>query len=127
MRLAIDTNRYRDYVNGEPDAQMPIDQADQVFIPLVVIAELRTGFRLGTRQIENEATLVKILREPQIEILYPDEATTHFYAQVMVDLRKRGTPIPSNDLWIAALVIQNGLTLFTRDRHFANVPMMPRI
>lgn len=127
MRLAIDTNRYRDYVNGEPEALKPIEQADQVFVPLIVIAELRAGFRLGSRQNENEATLAKILREPQIEILFPDEATTHFYAQILVDLRNRGTPIPSNDLWIAAMVIQHGLTLFTRDRHFSHVPMVPRI
>jgi len=127
LRLAIDTNRYRDYVTGVNDARGLVRQADEIFVPFVVMAELRSGFREGTRQGQNEDVLSRFLRSSRVEVLFADEATTHFYAELHGELRRAGTPIPTNDLWIAALVVQHGLTLFTRDRHFERVARVPRV
>jgi predicted nucleic acid-binding protein len=61
-----------------------------------------------------------------VDVLYPDEQTTHHYANVFAQLRRQGTPVPTNDLWIAALVVQHDLVLFTQDAHFAKVPQIAR-
>jgi tRNA(fMet)-specific endonuclease VapC len=92
----------------------------------VVLAELRAGFALGKRGAENERVLRSFLSKPGVAVLFPDEQTTHHYAAVFRQLRRQGTPIPVNDLWIAAIVLQNDLTLCARDRHFDHLPQIPR-
>jgi tRNA(fMet)-specific endonuclease VapC len=126
VRLALDTNKYRDLAAGEDlDLADTIHTALEVHLPFVVVAELKAGFGLGKRAAENEALLQRFLAQPGIEILFPDPATLDTYAMLMRQLRKQGTPIPTNDIWIAALVLRHGLTLATRDRHFENLPQIP--
>jgi predicted nucleic acid-binding protein len=127
MRLALDTNRYTDFVRGEASAVEAIQAATSVFIPFVVLAELRAGFRSGTRAKENEAMLTRVLHRPTVSVLYADADTTHHYAQIYLQLRVQGTPVPTNDLWIASLVIQHELVLFSRNAHFKHVPQLARI
>ncbi len=127
MRIALDANRYSDYVSGLDTAREPIRHAEEIVLPFVVIAELRGGFGLGSRENENENLLRRFLRSPRVSVLFADDKTTHVYADLFVELRRAGTPIPTNDLWIAALVLQHDLTLFTRDRHFGHVPRVRRI
>jgi len=127
MRLALDVNRYTDYCRDVPVAVETLQRADRIFLAFIVLGELRAGFRLGTRQRENERALGEFLQSPRVEVLYADEATTHFYADLFAELRRAGTPVPTNNLWIAALVVQHDLTLFTRDRHFERVPRVPRL
>lgn len=91
------------------------------------LAELRAGFRGGGRSGENERTLHKFLRSPRVSVLFADDATAHLYADLFADLRRAGTPVPTNDLWIAALVVQHGFTLLTRDAHFDRMPRVPRL
>jgi tRNA(fMet)-specific endonuclease VapC len=79
---------------------------------------LRAGFTAGTRETTNEAVLRRFLLKPNVGILYPDDQTTHHYANIYRQLRKQGTPMPTNDMWIAALVLQHSLVLCTRDTHF---------
>ena len=127
MRIALDTNRYVDLVRDVPEAVARIREADRIFMPFVVLAELRAGFLGGTRARENEGRLVEFLNSPRTAVLEPDEATTHHYARLFVQLRKQGTPIPTNDIWIAALVSQHDLYLFARDRHFDSLPQLARL
>jgi predicted nucleic acid-binding protein len=61
-----------------------------------------------------------------VEVQYPDEQTTHHYASIFAQLRRQGTPIPTNDIWIAALVLQHDLVLLTDDTHFSNIPQIAR-
>jgi tRNA(fMet)-specific endonuclease VapC len=126
VRIILDTNRYVDFCRGEPDVQAIIRQADSIFLPFVVLAELRAGFRCGTVGRRNEATLVRLLASPRVSALYPDEQTTHVYAGLFAQLRTQGTPIPTNDLWIAALVVQHDLMLCSRDAHFDHLPQLAR-
>lgn len=127
MRLAVDVNRYSDFCRGVPEAVETVQAADEVVFPFITLAEIRAGFLAGTRARMNESALQEFLRSHRVAILFADQATTHFYAEIYADLRRAGTPIPTNDIWIAALVTQHGLTLFSRDRHFEKVPRVPRV
>jgi tRNA(fMet)-specific endonuclease VapC len=126
MRVVLDTNRYVDFCRGDPDSQAIIRQAESVFLPFVALAELRAGFRCGMVGRRNEAVLVRFLASPRVSVLYPDEQTTHAYAGLFAQLRAQGTPIPTNDLWIAALAIQHDLLLCSRDAHFDHLPQLAR-
>jgi tRNA(fMet)-specific endonuclease VapC len=126
MKLALDTNRYVDFARGEPEAVGRVRRAESLFMPFVVMAELRAGFLCGTRSAKNERNLVRFVNSSRVEILFPDEATTHIYARLFKQLRIQGTPIPTGDLWIASLVIQHNLYLYARDRHFDHLPQLPR-
>jgi tRNA(fMet)-specific endonuclease VapC len=127
VRIALDSNRYDDLVTGDERLAEVIENADVVYVPFVVIGELRAGFAAGERQIENERLLRRFLLKDGIEILFADEQTTHHYAAVYAQLRRQGTPIPTNDMWIAAIALQHDLALCTRDKHFNRLPQIPRI
>lgn len=126
MIVALDTNAYSDYARGEPARVKVVQTASQIKLPLFVLAELRAGFRRGRQSRRNEAGLQRFLGVPRVEVLCPDETTTHHYAQLDDQLRQQGTPVPINDLWIAALVIQHNLVLCTSDQHFNHLPQIPR-
>ncbi len=127
MRLALDTNRFIGMMRGEPSVLQTVSLADEVWLPFIVIGELRAGFAAGTREVSNEAALRRFLLKPGVAILYADDQTTHHYASIYRQLRKQGTPIPTNDMWIAALVLQHSLVLFARDAHFDALPQLARV
>lgn len=122
VRLALDTNRLTDLLRGDEVVAHLVATAERVFVPFIVLGELRAGFSLGTQGAANELAVRGLLGKTGVELLLPTEATTHHYAQLYRQLRERGTPIPTNDLWIAALVVEHGLVLCTRDRHFEQLP-----
>ena len=126
MRIAVDTNAYGAAARGEPRAVALLRAANQVTLPFVVVAELRAGFAAGSAGRRNEAALTRFLGSSRVDVLYPDEQTTHHYASVYAQLRRQETPIPTNDLWIAALVVQHDLVLFSEDAHFAKIPQIAR-
>ena len=124
MRLALDTNRYRDLADGEEEVVRLLEEAESVHLPFVVLGELRAGFALGRRGRRNEAILQRFLVKPGVEILYAGDATTRFYGDLFRQLRQQGTPIPTNDIWIAALVVEYNLVLCSRDGHFDKLPQL---
>ena len=71
--------------------------------------------------------LIRLLNSPRVHVLLPNEDTTHHYARLFAQLRTQGTPIPSNDIWIAALALQHDLVLYSRDEHFRHLPQLPRL
>ncbi|MEK6543655.1 MAG: ATP-dependent Clp protease proteolytic subunit, partial [Elusimicrobiota bacterium] len=81
----------------------------------------------GTKGKKNEAKLTEFLNSPRVRVLYADEQTTHHYARIFAQLRSQATPIPTNDLWIAALTIQHDLLLLSRDAHFNRIPQIVKI
>jgi tRNA(fMet)-specific endonuclease VapC len=127
MRVAIDTNRYVDLCKGVAETVEVLETAAVIVLPFVVLAELRAGFLLGRRQVENERALHGLLLKEGVEVLYADDQTTHHYASVYRQLRKQATPIATNDMWVAALVLQHNLALHARDRHFEHLPQLVRI
>ena len=124
MRVALDTNRYVDLCKGLAATIALLEAADEVLLPFVVLGELRAGFAHGRRTAENERLLRRFLLQDGVRVLYADDQTTHHYAAVCRQLRKQGTPIPTNDMWLAALVLQHNLVLHARDRHFDHLPQL---
>lgn len=120
--LIVDTNAYSGFLRGEPRAVRALRTAHEIYVPLIVLAELLAGFAVGTRAQKNRDELRHFMASPRVHLLKPDEKTAHHYADVYAALRKNGVPIPTNDLWIAALARQHRLPLFSFDAHFAAVP-----
>jgi tRNA(fMet)-specific endonuclease VapC len=127
VRLALDANRYTDLCRGNPSVVETVEHADEVLLSFVVLGELRAGFAVGSQGAHNEAVLRRFLMKPGVGALYADEQTTHHYSAVYRQLRKQGTPIPTNDMWIAALVLQHSLVLCARDLHFDTIPQITRV
>jgi tRNA(fMet)-specific endonuclease VapC len=127
VRLALDTNRYTDLCRGNVSVVEAIELADEVWLPFIVLGELRAGFAVGAQGPRNEAVLRRFLLKSRVAVLYADDQTTHHYAAVYRQLRKQGTPIPTNDMWIAALVLQHSLVLFAPDTHFDVLPQLARV
>ena len=121
MNVLLDTNFYTAFCKGDEQAVRVIQQARRIFLPFAVLAELRAGFLCGTKARKNERTLTLFLNSVRVEVLYPDENTTHQFAAVFAQLRLQGKPIPTNDIWIAAIARQHGLILITRDAHFREI------
>ena len=127
LRIALDTNRYVDFCRNESGAIDINAQAERIYLPFIVLGELRAGFLGGSRSRRNEEILTRFLGKPRVRVLHSDDGTTHHFASIYNQLKKQGTPIPTNDLWIAALVIQHNLQLFARDDHFNVLPQLSRI
>ena len=127
VKLALDTNRYTDLCRGDVGVVQTVELADQVWLPFIVLGELRAGFVVGNQGPRNEAVLRRLLMRPGVGVLYADEQTTHHYASIFRQLRKQGTPIQTNGMWIAALVLQHSLVLCARDVHFDALPQLPRV
>src|SRR5437762_3001002 len=127
VRVALDTNRYVDLCRGLVATVTLLEEAEGILLPFVVLGELRAGFAHGRRQAENERTLRRFLLKDGVDVLFADDQTTHHYASLFRQLRKQGTPIPTNDMWLAALVLQHNLALHARDRHFDHLPQLIRV
>jgi tRNA(fMet)-specific endonuclease VapC len=126
MKLALDTNAYSAAARGEPRFVALVQAAQHVYLPFIVLAELRAGFAVGSLGRRNEALLARFLSSSRVSVLYADEQTIHHYANVFAQLRRQGTPIPTNDIWIAAIVLQYDLALLTSDAHFSTLPQLAR-
>jgi tRNA(fMet)-specific endonuclease VapC len=126
VRVALDTNRYVDLCRGVPETVGLLEEAEAILLPFVVVGELRAGFAHGRQQAENERVLRRFLLKDGVRVLFADDQTTHHYASVFRQLRKQGTPIPTNDMWLAALVLQHNLALHARDRHFDQLAQLVR-
>jgi len=125
--IAIDTNRYKDFMDSVPAAVQVFRRATRICVPFIVIAELRAGFAVGKKGRENERVFEQFLQRERVEVLMPTMETTRSYGQLFRQLREAGTPIPTNDIWIAAITIQHNLYLFSRDEHFNALPQIPRM
>lgn len=124
MRVAIDTNRLTDLLRGDAKLAEHLGLCDEVWVPLVVLGEMKAGFLGGTQWRRNEILLNQFLTKPTVSILLPGRETAEHYAKIFLQLKRAGTPVPDNDLWIAALVLEHDLTLITRDRHFERIPQL---
>ncbi len=127
MRVALDTNRYVDLRKGVAETVELLESCEEVLLPFVVLGGLRAGFAHGRRTPENEGLLRRFLLKNGVSVLYADDQTTHHYAAVFRQLRKQGTPIPTNDMWLAAPVLQHDLVLHDRDKHFDRLPQLARV
>src|SRR5438067_2306361 len=107
MRILLDTNCLTDALRKERSVDEAVEAAAEIFVPYVALAEIKAGFAGGDqrRRPHNEGLLLWFLRFPSVFSLYPDAETTEVYARLFVQLRQAGTPIPTNDIWIASLAV----------------------
>jgi predicted nucleic acid-binding protein len=120
-RIILDTNFYAAFKKNEVTAVSMLSRADFVGVSTVILGELLAGFRYGSREDLNRQELDEFLDSPRVDILPIDADTAEFYAQVFHELKLKGRPIPSNDLWLAASALQHGLSLATFDDHFSSI------
>lgn len=124
MKVMLDTNRLTDLFRGQKEIVNTVENAAEVWIPFIALAEINAGFLAGTRASENEGLLQRFLTLPRVGLLFADRETTDVYARLYVYLRRAATPVPTNDLWIASLAVQHQLVLLTRDDHFRKLPQV---
>jgi tRNA(fMet)-specific endonuclease VapC len=117
----LDTSAYSNFRRGSEEVASLLDRAELVGVPTIALGELRTGFLLGGRRQRNETELAAFLDNPAVEVLQVDSETSRHYAEIVAELRKAGTPLPTNDIWIAASAARNGTTVLTCDDHFERI------
>ena len=124
--MILDTNAVSALLAGRNESLLRIlESEDRHQVPLPVIGE----YEFGLLQLPRPRRLQSLFRRLEAEsiVLYPDRATADLYAAIRHDLRKRGRPIPENDMWIAALARQFELDIVSQDAHFDHIPGIRRI
>jgi tRNA(fMet)-specific endonuclease VapC len=125
MKRLLDTNAYVELLKGNAAVAGLVRSAERVAFSMVVVGELLFGFRNGSRYDRNLAALEDFLSQPWIELTQVTRTTADRFGRIAAALRKAGTPIPTNDIWIAAHALETGAELITFDRHFEAVRGLP--
>ena len=123
--MILDTNALSAAADADPAVIAHLARADQVAIPVIVLGEYRYGIAQSRNRAAHENWLRGLLNDCLVFDI--NEPATHYYAEITLELRRKGTPIPTNDIWIAALCRQHSLPLLSRDRHFDLVAGNKRI
>lgn len=118
----VDTNVLSEVFNGDSSLIDLLGGFESICIPVTVLGELLFGFLLGTRERENRQRLDQFLSQPSVDVVDLSSYTAEYYALLMTALRKKGTPLPTNDVWIAAAACSEKVPLVSRDKHFLNIP-----
>jgi tRNA(fMet)-specific endonuclease VapC len=121
-RYCLDTVTYSHLKRGESRTTDILDRAEWIGVPVIVIGELCAGFAKGSRLQRNLKELDEFLTLPVVETLPVDRQIAEIFGEIVEDLRRRGRPIPVNDIWIAATCARAGATLLTWDAHFQEIP-----
>ena len=124
-RIVLDTSAYSHARRGSAPALEAIARAEAVFVPVTVLGELEAGFRLGSRLRENRRALDELLREPFVHVLDATPDVARRYGELFASLKRAATPIPVNDIWIAAATLDCGSHLVTFDEDFARIQGLP--
>jgi len=119
--LLIDTNIYSHALRGDPEIIKTLQQTPQIGITAISIGELLSGFKAGNKEKTNREELKQFLDSPRVTLYSINEQTAEYYCLILDQLRTNGTPIPTNDIWIAAVAFQHGLPIYTKDQHFSRI------
>jgi tRNA(fMet)-specific endonuclease VapC len=120
-RFCLDTSAYSNFKRGHRAAADLIGSASWIGLPVIVLGELRTGFALGRNVEQNERELHEFIRNAVVSVLDVNNEVSRLYAEIVSGLRRAGTPVPTNDIWIAALAAREGAPILTFDAHFGHV------
>jgi tRNA(fMet)-specific endonuclease VapC len=121
-RIVLDTSAYSAIVRGDARLKAPIQTADEIYFTPIVLGELLFGFKKGKKERENLALLREFMESPRVSVVVVDAETSERYAILQSHLRRAGTPVAANDLWIAASASQHGLRVLTLDVDFNRIP-----
>ncbi|MBS3909190.1 MAG: type II toxin-antitoxin system VapC family toxin [Actinobacteria bacterium] len=120
-RVLLDTSAYSAFFKGDPAAVEAVQAADEIYLNPIVLGELLAGFIRGNKEKKNRTELETFLSSPRVYLQIIDEETSERYALILSSLKDKGTPIPTNDIWISALAMRDGLKILTTDRHYQKV------
>jgi tRNA(fMet)-specific endonuclease VapC len=121
-KILLDTNAYVRFLRGDEKVMGCLARADTVYMSVFVLGELFAGFKAGSKEKGNKELLERLLLKPTVSVLDATMDTADIFGFIMASLRKSGTPIPINDVWIAAQCLETGSLLVTYDNHFAQIP-----
>jgi tRNA(fMet)-specific endonuclease VapC len=119
-RFLLDTNIVIALFAGDPEVLRHLDDADEIYVPAIVLGELHYGARKSARAAENVAKIDQFAEAAAL--IGCDAETARQYGVIKNGLRERGRPIPENDIWIAAVAAQHELDVVSRDPHFQEIP-----
>lgn len=119
--IALDSNAYVAFKCGEADVVAVLQHAPSIIVCVTVLGELLGGFAAGEREGVNRGELAQFINTPRVKVVPGTVATADLYALVYAALRRKGQPIPTNDLWIAASSLEHGAALLSFDAHFQNI------
>ena len=126
-RILLDTSAYSAFMRNHLGVVDRVQTATTIVVTPVVLGELHAGFLKGTLSQENRHLLEEFLASTRVELVVLDEETSLRYAEILRELRRMGTPIPTNDIWIAASAKQHGLYVLTTDAHFEHISQVSSI
>ncbi|TSA11201.1 MAG: type II toxin-antitoxin system VapC family toxin [Comamonadaceae bacterium] len=119
--VCVDTNAYVAFKRGDEKVIAVLQHAPTILLSVTVLGELLAGFAAGNRESVNRSELTRFLDSSRVRLAVSTSTTADLYALVYAALRRKGQPIPSNDLWIAATCLEHGSALLTLDAHFQNI------
>jgi tRNA(fMet)-specific endonuclease VapC len=119
--ILLDTSAYSAFMRGHPEVKTAVQRSEAIRLNPVVLGELLSGFRIGKKEKRNRKELEGFLASPRVSILEIDAETSERYASIRNALHRAGTPVPTNDIWIAASAMQYGLKVVTTDRHYLKI------
>ncbi len=122
--LAFDTSGYNCFVRGLPEALEEVKKYPHMIVSPIVLGELEAGFLGGSKTQWNRDILGEFLATSSVSVVQITRDTAQRYAAIHRYLRAKGTPVPSNDIWIAASAMEHGATVLTSDRHFLKMPQV---
>jgi len=122
MKICIDTNIYSAFKKGNPNISELLETANEIYVPAIVMGELYAGFQLGTKLRDNTKDLKEFIEQPGIYIIDINDSIAERYGALIKILKDNGTPIPTNDIWIAATALENGARIASFDTHFKLIP-----
>lgn len=123
-RVTLDTSAYSEFMRGHSELRAALEGAEQIHVSPIVLGELYAGFQGGNRRAANERRLLLFLSSPGVSVTAIDDETALAYAEILNFLKRAGTAIPANDIWIAAVAMQHGLRVLTTDAHYKRVPQV---
>jgi tRNA(fMet)-specific endonuclease VapC len=120
-KVLIDTSAYSHLLRGSTEVSDTLARADLVYVSVFVLGELYAGFKAGSKEAANKDLLERFLRRPTVRVLAATRETAEVFAEIKNTLRRAGTPLPLNDVWIAAHALETGSILATFDAHFRKI------
>ncbi len=120
-RLLLDTNAYSAFQHRQPKAEILLENAEEIYVPWILLGELYFGSFDGLKTQENIAALQEFLAVDNVTALFPAAQTTIIYGEIAAELKRIGKPLQQNDIWIAALAKQHDYPLMTRDQAFSHI------
>lgn len=121
-KILLDTNAYVRFLLGDKAVLEVLSRAEIVYMSVIVMGELYAGFKGGRKEGENKTILDTFLQKAAVTVLDVGRETSEVFGGIKDSLRKAGTPIPINDVWIAAQSFESGSVLISYDDHFLKIP-----